>query len=132
MTNKNIFTLIILLFSGLLCSCDPGTQIRYSVVNKTQSTLNLSVTPPSGVGLGAYYELTPNEELTIFSKHALGYASDIVEGAPMDSLFLNCLELTKDSMPLKININNPSAWTRENIGDTLAMYRLIIKSDLLK
>ena len=94
--------------------------------------MNLSVTPPSGVGLGAYYELTPNEELTIFSKHALGYASDIVEGAPMDSLFLNCLELTKDSMPLKININNPSAWTRENIGDTLAMYRLIIKSDLLK
>jgi hypothetical protein len=126
---KYILQLTFIIISVLLCSCDPGCQIRYSVVNKTQSTLNITVTPPKDVGLGASYNLKPNDEVIIYETHTMGYASSIIEKKPMNSEFLNCLELTKDSMPIKIDIHNSTAWTPENIADTLAMYRLIIKSD---
>jgi hypothetical protein len=120
------------LLVGLFSSCDPASQIRYSVVNKTSSILNLTVNPPSGKGLGASYDLKPNDEVTIFADKTLGYASDIIKYNSMDSDFLNCLTLTKDSIPLTINIQNTSTWISENIGDTLAMYKLIIKSDFTK
>lgn len=126
---KNILYLSFILISGLLCSCDPGCQIRYAVVNKTQSTLKLTVTPPSNIGLGAYYDIKPNDEVTIYESHAIGYASGIIDNKPMNLEFLNCLQLTKDSVPIKIDIHNAAAWTPENIGDTLAKYRLIIKPD---
>ena len=129
MTIKILFLFFL---GGLLSSCDPGSQIRYSVVNKTSSDLNLTVTPPSGVGLGASYDLKPNNEVVIFADETLGYASDIITHKKMNIDFLNCLKLTKDSAILKLDINDPSSWTTENIGDTLAMYRLIIKSDAFK
>ena len=124
--------IISLIAAGLFFSCDPGSQIRYSVVNKTSSELHLNVNPPSGVGLGGSYDLKPNDEVTIYADEALGYAADIIEHKPMKSDFLKCLAVTKDSMPLKIDINNSSVWTPENIGDTIAMYRLIITSDVTK
>lgn len=90
---KNLF---ILFAVGLFFSCDPGSQIRYSVVNKTASELHLNVNPPSGFGLGGSYDLKPNDEVTIYADEVLGYAADIIEYKPMKFDFLKCFAVTKD------------------------------------
>jgi len=126
MTNK-LFILVALIF--LLCSCDPECQIRYAVRNSSSDTLNLSIDPPGGAGLGASYDLMPDKEVTIFAVQSMGYASDVVTYKKMNPEFLNCLTLHGKLDARQTKIRDQSAWNRENVGDTIALYRFIIKGD---
>lgn len=111
----------------LLSSCDPECQIRYAVRNSSSDTLRLSVDPPDSRGLGASYDVPPNEEVTIFAAQAMGYASDVVSYKKMNSEFLNCLTLHGELDSRQNKIRDQSAWSRESVGDTIALYRFTIK-----
>jgi hypothetical protein len=122
---------LILLVMGLFCSCDPGSSIAYKVNNKTNANLSLTIKPSNGKEAGATYELYPNDEITIYKSRTLGYSSEVIKNKSMEQNFLKSIFITKDSIPLNLNYTNESIWTRESVGDTLAIYRLTIHDDFI-
>jgi hypothetical protein len=128
----------ILLFSILasvmfLSSCDPGSTLSYSIVNKTDSPLKVKYqfvfTTSKDTSIKEIIVLANSSKL-LNSERVLGYVDRVVK--ERDSIYLYKLILINGNNIIRRNFKDKKYWTLIKTNEQMGTYSLIIDSGFLR
>ncbi len=120
----------LLLFS-LSSSCDPGSTIKYEIVNNTATSIKATyefVFEASGDTSAKEMTIPANSSKVIGEHKPLGYVTQYDQ--EHDSIFLYWLTLQQEDKATSHNFKDKKYWTLEKKDELNATYRLIVDSAL--
>ena len=125
-----VFLLLIIIFFP---SCDPGSIIKYEVINKTNNPIILKFELPYDNKAGTYPQVVniPKEGNKIIKEvSGLGYI-DYFE-KEQDSIYIDELIIKQDNNRTHVNFKDKKYWKFKKIEDNEGVYQLFFDTTLFK
>ena len=127
-SSKIILTLLLL---TLVASCDPGSTIKYEIVNKTNEPINVKyhfVWNASGDTSSQETIINPDSSKIINQDQPLGYIAQFDE--THDSMFLYWLTIQQGNKLTSQNFKDKKYWKLDKHDNLNATYKLIVDTTL--
>ena len=115
--------LLLCIFMLILTSCDPGSKIKYEIVNKTSKTLNIKYQFPGGPPT-EFAAIAADSNKVIRFTNELGYADDI--NRRKDSMYFYSFVVRHGNKISRRNFKDKKYWRFKKSSDLEAAYTLII------
>ena len=107
----------------ILTSCDPGSTIKYVVINKTTAPLKISYQFHGDQAIMKAI-IKSDSNKTIHAEQQLGYVDFINQRK--DSLYFYCFKLKQKNRVSDRNFKNKKLWMFTKNDDVNATYTLIV------
>lgn len=122
--HRNCFILIFLL---LLNSCDPGSTIKYEIVNKTNEHLFIKYQFPQDSSIQVI-TIPADSTSVINEKNALGYVDQYDENE--DSVYFYKLTVKNNDKKVSQNLKDKKRWKLVKKDELNGAYQLIVERSL--
>jgi hypothetical protein len=121
---------IIAIFIFLFASCDPGSNIKYEIWNKTSKPIKVEyhfVFTTDNDSTIHETIINPNEIKTINESSQLGYAEHFDDSH--DSIYLYSMGIIQDSLIATRNFKDKKNWSFRTEDKLRGIYRLTIEQN---
>ena len=109
-------------------SCDPGSVIKYEIVNKTNDSLEVNYQLP-GDSLKMSVKIGPDSYSVLKQINELGYVEGIDK--QQDSIYVSNIEVKSGNQILHSNFNDKKYWKLKTGNNLKASYILTIDDSLI-
>jgi hypothetical protein len=128
-----IYFVSIAIFIFTLISCDPGSDIKYEIWNKTDKPIIVKyyfVFSNNEDTCIRESQIEPNQIKTINEEMHLGSVKDFNESR--DSIFIYSMTVMQDNLISKINFKDKHLWRFESKGDYIGIYQLKVGKEFFR
>jgi len=123
-----VITILVFCSSFIFISCDPGSVIKYEIVNKTKASLEVNYQFP-GDSLKISVEIGPGSYRVLKQIIELGYVEGIDKRK--DSIHFYSLEVKSGNQILRSNLKDKKYWRLKKDNNPQASYILIIDDSFI-
>jgi len=121
---------LIFIVCFFLCSCDPGSAIKYTITNKTNNPIKVKYQFVFSDGDTSIKSIViaPDSIKLLNSENDLGYADQIDKGR--DSIYFYHLEIAQSNKISHVNLKDKKYWSFKKENNQKATYALLVTDSL--